>query len=108
MRPAVASSLHIDDLTQARASRRPALRLQPAGLPATALRCPGDHLLCTPEGVSMHPRQPDPAPPELAALIGRAAHVLNTHASHDGLCAICGCAWPCERAALAEHNLAAL
>jgi hypothetical protein len=56
----------------------------------------------------MHLHEPDPVPPELDALIGRAAHVLNTHTSYDGRCAVCGCVWPCEWAALAEHNLAAL
>lgn len=33
----------------------------------------------------MHPHEPDPAPPELAALIGRTAHGINAHTSHDGL-----------------------
>lgn len=26
----------------------------------------------------------------------------------SGLCAVCGYAWPCERAVLAEHNLMAV
>jgi hypothetical protein len=57
----------------------------------------------------MHPHEPDPVPPELDALIGRAAHVLNAHTSCGGLCAVCGCAWPAVPwAALAEHNLATL
>ncbi|HEX4100865.1 MAG: hypothetical protein WAN20_01675 [Pseudonocardiaceae bacterium] len=56
----------------------------------------------------MHPYEPDPVPHELNALIGLTAHALNTHTNHDGLCAVCGYAWPCEWAALAEHNLAAL
>jgi hypothetical protein len=42
----------------------------------------------------MHPHEPDPMPPELGALIGHAAHALNRHTSHDGLCAECECAWP--------------
>jgi hypothetical protein len=42
----------------------------------------------------MHPREPGPMHPELDALIGYAAHALNTHTSHDGLWAECGCAWP--------------
>ncbi|WP_239307896.1 MULTISPECIES: hypothetical protein [unclassified Frankia] len=30
--------------------------------------------------------------------------VLNEHANDHGLCVVCGCAFPCERAVLAEHN----
>ena len=43
---------------------------------------------------------------ELEKLIGLAATVLSEHQSDHGLCAICGCAWPCERAVLAAQNLA--
>jgi hypothetical protein len=41
------------------------------------------------------------------ALSSLAVTVLNEHANDADLCAVCGCAWPCERAVLAEHNLAA-
>ena len=34
--------------------------------------------------------------------------VLNEHVDHDGLCAVCGCAFPCESAVLTEHNVALL
>jgi hypothetical protein len=40
---------------------------------------------------------------ELAQL---ASSVINEHINHDGVCAVCGCAFPCDRAVLAEHNLA--
>lgn len=43
---------------------------------------------------------------EVEALHQLATHVLNEHANDHGLCAVCGCAFPCERAVLAEHNLA--
>jgi hypothetical protein len=43
---------------------------------------------------------------EVAALHLLASEVLNEHRSDHGLCAVCGCAFPCERAVLAEHNLA--
>ncbi|MBM7168612.1 hypothetical protein JQK87_09330 [Streptomyces sp. G44] len=32
--------------------------------------------------------------------------VLNGHTNDLGLRAVCGCAFPCARAVLAEHNLA--
>ena len=35
-----------------------------------------------------------------------ATEVLNEHTNDHGLYAVCGCAFPCERAVLAEHNLA--
>jgi hypothetical protein len=50
----------------------------------------------------------DRFPPTLAQLISTAASVMNEHVNDRGLCAICGSAWPCERAVVAEHNLAAL
>lgn len=56
----------------------------------------------------MHPHEPGPVPPDLDALIGLAAHVLNTHTNDADPCAMCGCAWPCQWAVLAEHNLAGL
>lgn len=43
-------------------------------------------------------QDPDYILPELAALIGRATQALNTHVNDADLCAVCGCAWPCERA----------
>lgn len=43
---------------------------------------------------------------ELRQLAANAASVLNEHVNDHGRCAACGCAWPCESAVLAEHNLA--
>lgn len=43
-------------------------------------------------------------PAGLEALSSLAVRVLNDHANRAE---VCGCAWPCERAVLAEHNLAA-
>ncbi|MGA5426624.1 hypothetical protein ACPCVL_07470 [Streptomyces koyangensis] len=43
---------------------------------------------------------------EIDALHRLAAVVLHEHANHHGLCAVCGCAFPCVRAVLAEPNLA--
>lgn len=43
---------------------------------------------------------------EIIALHQLATFVLNEHTDDRGLCAVCGCAFPCERAVLAEHNLA--
>jgi hypothetical protein len=34
--------------------------------------------------------------------------VLNEHTDNRGLCAVGGCAFPCDRAVLAEYNLAVL
>ena len=42
---------------------------------------------------------------ELEQLAARASVVLNEHGNDHDLCAICGCAWPCEYAVLADHNL---
>lgn len=41
----------------------------------------------------------------LEALHRLATIVLNEHTNDLGLCAVCGCAFPCERAVLAERNL---
>jgi hypothetical protein len=49
----------------------------------------------------------DRFPADLAHLISTATSVINGHVNDGGLCAICGSAWPCERAVAAEHNLAA-
>lgn len=54
----------------------------------------------------MSPQAPEPVPPELEAMIALATQALNDHIDDAGLCAVCGSAWPCERAVLAEHNLA--
>ena len=43
---------------------------------------------------------------EIDALHQLATVVLNEHTNDHDLCAVCGCAFPCERAVLAEHNLA--
>ncbi|HEX5494950.1 MAG TPA: hypothetical protein VFX70_10295 [Mycobacteriales bacterium] len=48
----------------------------------------------------------DYLPPELATLVATATRVINEHVADNGLCAVCGSAWPCARAVLAEHNLA--
>lgn len=41
-------------------------------------------------------------------LCSLAVAVLTEHTDAAGLCAVCGCAWPCELVVLADHNLAAL
>jgi hypothetical protein len=46
-------------------------------------------------------------PPEVLQLLSTATRVIDEHVNEQGLCAICGSAWPCERAVVAEHNLAA-
>jgi hypothetical protein len=43
---------------------------------------------------------------EIDALIRLATMVLGQHTNDHGLCAVCGCAFPCSLAVLAEHNLA--
>lgn len=43
---------------------------------------------------------------EVDALRQLATAVLNEHTNLRDLCAVCGCAFLCERAVLAEHNLA--
>jgi hypothetical protein len=45
---------------------------------------------------------------ELIKLIGLATEILNEHENDHDLCAICGCAWPCERVVLAAQNLAVI
>jgi hypothetical protein len=44
--------------------------------------------------------------PDLASLCAAAVQEITEHLNYRGLCVICGSAWPCERAVLAEHNLA--
>lgn len=46
-------------------------------------------------------------PPEMLQLLKLATRIIDEHINEQGLCAICGSAWPCERAVVAEHNLAA-
>jgi hypothetical protein len=49
----------------------------------------------------------DPEPcDEIDVLTHHAAEVLNEHTNDHGWCAGCDKAFPCERAVLAEHNLA--
>jgi hypothetical protein len=43
---------------------------------------------------------------QLDALIRLATVVLGQHTDDHGRCAVCGCAFPCSLAVLAEHNLA--
>ncbi|PZS28172.1 MAG: hypothetical protein DLM59_15175 [Pseudonocardiales bacterium] len=45
---------------------------------------------------------------ELKHLANLASVVLNEHVNHDGLCTVCGCAFPCQPAVLAAHNVALL
>ena len=49
-------------------------------------------------------------PVGLEALSSLAVRVLEAHTNTAGLCAMCGCAWPCELALRADHtyDLAAL
>jgi hypothetical protein len=42
---------------------------------------------------------------DFAQLHQLAAMVLGEHQNDHGLCIVCGCAWPCERVVVAEHNL---
>lgn len=44
----------------------------------------------------------------IARLCVLAAQEITSHTCKDGICVICATAWPCERAELAEHNLALL
>jgi hypothetical protein len=39
-------------------------------------------------------------------LVALASRVINEHTNDHTRCAACGAVWPCERAVLAEHNLA--
>jgi len=45
---------------------------------------------------------------EFEALRALATRVINEHVDDCGLCAVCGSAFPCELAVLAEHNLGLL
>ncbi len=46
--------------------------------------------------------------PELMRLLATARRIIEQHVNDCGRCADCGSAWPCQRAQLAEHALAAL
>lgn len=45
---------------------------------------------------------------EMEHLAQLATMILNAHVNDAGLCVVCGCAFPCESAVLAEHNVALL
>ena len=46
--------------------------------------------------------------PETGQLIASAACVMNEHTNDHNLCTVCGSAWPCERAVLADLALSAV
>ncbi len=46
--------------------------------------------------------------PELAQLLATARTEITEHGNDNGLCSICGSAFPCERAVLADLALSAL
>lgn len=50
----------------------------------------------------------DRLPDVLATVSTLATAVLDDHTNDAGLRAVCGSAWPCERATTAAHNLAVL
>lgn len=50
----------------------------------------------------------DYLPPCLMTLLATATRAMNEHTDDNGLCAICGDAWPCQRVQLADVALAAL
>lgn len=61
--------------------------------------------------VDQHPtsQAPGPLPPELMHMLATASRETTVHVEDRGLCMLCVCSWPCERAVvLAEHTLAAL
>jgi hypothetical protein len=43
--------------------------------------------------------------PEVLQLLAAAADELRRHVGRAGTCPLCRCAWPCERALLAERTL---
>jgi hypothetical protein len=53
-------------------------------------------------------RPTDALATDIEHLAHLASMVLNAHVNERGLCAVCGCAFPCESAVLAEHNTALL
>jgi len=54
------------------------------------------------------PSMQDVILPELVQLLATAQHELDDHVNDHSLCSICGSAWPCERAVLADLALPAL
>ena len=47
-------------------------------------------------------------PPPLDVWLHTAQMEIDQHVNDKGLCAICGCAFPCERASLADLALGGL
>jgi hypothetical protein len=47
-----------------------------------------------------------PALDKMDRLRQLAAQILSEHTNQDERCAVCDCAFPCDQAVLAEHNLA--
>ncbi len=47
-------------------------------------------------------------PPELARLLATAQKEITEHGNDHGLCAVCGSAFPCQRAELAAFTLDAV
>ena len=45
-------------------------------------------------------------PPGVRQLLSTATRIIDEQLNEQGLSAICGSVWPCERAMGAEHNLA--
>jgi hypothetical protein len=45
---------------------------------------------------------------EILKMAALATEVINEHTDCNGLCAVCGSAWPCQRAVVADHNLGLL
>jgi hypothetical protein len=54
----------------------------------------------------MQERTVDQCRTPMQLLIALATRVINEHINEHAHCAACGAVWPCERAVLAEHNLA--
>jgi hypothetical protein len=58
------------------------------------------------------PRLPRPAddrlPPPLERLLKTAQQEIDRHVNDCGLCAVCGSAFPCDRATLADLALSAM
>ena len=51
---------------------------------------------------------PEFFPPPLVLLLHTAQREIDGHVNENGLCAICGSAFPCERASLADLALGGL
>jgi hypothetical protein len=50
----------------------------------------------------------DFVPPTLALLLKTARAEIDRHVNDQGLCVVCRCVFPCERAVLADLALSAL